>query len=375
MNVAGQTPQAPTAGKLARWAALLGATVVTAAIVAFASGPGSYSDRLLELDARSSLVLDVYRAASGSPELQALFLDASRKPQLLAKMQFAMQNYPADARDVLIAFGGYEEFRKALLDYGEQIVPVIGYFQKNELKSMKLRFEAGRGWDGILGKGRGDPDKIYGPEYRGLFAIEAIRLDGHSFLAQFRIDDQKNVIWLITPQVTTFITDFFTSGMATVEEKIRLRQKVSPADMAWGAADVVVGAAFFKWLKGLKAIDAGATAGRGAHQAAMVDKAAVSAGKVLTRDGVATALKLSGNAAAIYLTARHPDLISGLFEDIGGKLGLSPFFSKLIGWSLLLSPVMAWLLPLALAALSALIPALLALASLGAWLRGRAHPR
>lgn len=107
----------------------------------------------------------------------------------------------------------------------------------------------------------------------------------------------------------------------------------------------------------------------------MVDKAAVSAGKVLTRDRIATTLKLSGNAAAIYLTARHPDLIGGLFEDIGGKLGLSPFLSKLIGWSRLLSPVMAWLLPLALAALSALVPALIALASLGAWLRGRAHPR
>lgn len=374
MNVAGRTPPAPTPGRLARWTALLGATVVTAAIVAFASGPGSYSDRLLELDARSSLAQDVYRAAGGSPELHALFLDASSKPQLLAKMQFAMQNYPADARDVLIAYGGYGDFRKALLDYGEQIVPVIGYFQKNELKSMKLRFEAGRGWERILGKGRDDPDKIYGPEYRGLFAIEAIRLDGHKFLAQFRIDDQKNVVWLITPQVTTFIADFFTSGMAAVEEKMRLRQKVGPADIAWGAADVVVGAAFFKWLKGLKAIDAGGAAGRSAHQAAMVDKAAVSAGKVLTRDGVVTLLKLSGNAAAIYLTARHPDLLSGLFEDIGGKLGLSPFLSKLLGWSLLLSPVMAWLLPLALAALSALVPALLALASLGAWLRGRPHP-
>jgi hypothetical protein len=68
-------------------------------------------------------------------------------------------------------------------------------------------------------------------------------------------------------------------------------------------------------------------------------------------------------------------LLSGRFEHIGGKLGLSPFISKLIGWSLLLSPVMAWLLPLALAALSALVPALLARASVGAWLRGRAHPR
>lgn len=379
MTATGKTSQAPGQGRLARWVALLCTTVATAAIVAFASGPGSYSDRLVGLDARSSLARDIYAAAGHSPELRALFLDVSDSPQLLAKMQFALENYPTDARDVLVAFGGYEDFWKALQDYGEGIVPIIAFFQKNELKTMKLRFDAGRGWDWVLGKGKTDPDKIYGPEYRGLFAIQAIRLKGHGFLAQFDLDGQNRAVWLVTPQVTDLFKDFFTSGMATVEKKVRLRQELVASDLAWGAADVFFGASLFKALKGLKAVKpiegAAAASGKVARPVAMADKAAFYGSRVLSRDRVARALKLTGVAAAVYITVRHPSLLSGLFEDIGGWLGLSPLVSKLIGWALVLAPFVIWLLPAALGAMCALVPLALALARLGAWLRGKPESR
>ena len=376
MNAAGQTSPAVPQGKLTRWGALLCATVVAAALLAFVSGPGGFSYRLLDLEARSSFVPDFYPAAGGSPELRAILLNASHNPQLLAKMQFALQNYPADARDVLIAFGGDEDFRQALLDYGEQILPIIGFFQKNELKTMKLRFEAGRGWDWLLGKGgKDDLHGLYGPEYRGLFAIEAIRLEGHKFLAQFRLDDQSKAIWLITPQVTTFVSDFFTSGMANVEEKIRLGKNLEFGDIAGGAADVVPGVGVFKVFKGLKVFEAGSAAIRAARPMALGDRAAFYGSRLLSRDRVASALKLSGVVAAAYITVRHPSLLSGLFEDLGACLGLPPLLSKLIGWSLVLAPFVIWLLPAALAALSALVPLLLALARLGTWLRGRSAPQ
>ncbi|MDM0109831.1 hypothetical protein QTH97_33285 [Variovorax sp. J22R24] len=308
MNAAGPTPPVARRSNLTRWGALLAATAVAAALAAFASGSGGFTSRLQDLKARSSFVPELYAAAGGSPELRALLLDALHNPQLLAKMQFALQNYPADARDVLIAFGGYQDFRQALLDYGEQIVPVIGFFQKTELKAMKLRFEAGRGLDWLLGKGKDDPDRLYGPEYRGLFAVEAIRVEGHKFLAQFRINDQGKAIWLITPQVITFISDFITSGMATVEEKIRLRKKLELSEIAWGAADVVPGVGVFKVFKGMKVVEAGAAASRAARPVTTVDRAALYGSRVLTRDRVARALKLSGGIAAAYITVRHPAL-------------------------------------------------------------------
>ena len=369
------TPLAARQSKLPRWGALLGATLVAAALAAFVSGPGGFSSRLLDLEARSSFGPDFYAAAGGSPELRALFLDASHNPQLLAKIQFAIQNYPADARDVLISFGGDEDFRQALLDYGEQIVPIIGFFQRNELKTMKLRFEAGRGWDWLIGKGKDDLHEVYGPEYRGLFAVEAIRLEGHKFLAQFRLDDERKAIWLITPQVTTFISDFFTGGMAIVEEKIRLRKKLELSEIAWGAVDVVPGVGGFKVFKGLKVLEAGAAASRAARPVTLVDKAAFYGGRLLSRDRVARALKLSGVAAATYITVRHPSLLSGLFEDLGAWVGLPAMMSKLIGWSLVLAPFVIWLLPAALAAVSALVPLMLSLARLGTWLRGRSAPQ
>jgi len=378
MTATGKTPQAPGEGRLARWVALLCTTVAAAAIVAFSSGPGSYFDRLVSLDARSSLARDTYAAAGDSPELRALFLDVSDSPQLLAKMQFALENYPTDARDVLIAFGRYEDFQKALQDYGEGIVPIIAFFQKTELKTMKLRFEAGRGWDWVLGKGKTDPDKIYGSEYRGLFAIQAIRLKGHGFLEQFGLNDQKKAVWLVTPQVTDLFKDLFTSGMATVEKKIRLHQKVLASDLAWAAADAFPVANLFKALKGLKAVkpfEAVAATGKLPRPVAMADKAAFYGSRILSRDRVARALKLTGAAAAVYITVRHPSLLSGLFEDIGTWLGLSPLMSKLIGWVLVLAPFVIWLLPAALGAVSALVPLALALARLGAWLRGQPEPR
>ena len=55
-----------------------------------------------------------------------------------------------------------------------------------------------------------------------------------------------------------------------------------------------------------------------------------------------------------------------MFEDIGAWFGLSQLVSKLIGWALVLAPFVIWLLPTALAAVSALVPLALALARLGA---------
>lgn len=63
---------------------------------------------------------------------------------------------------------------------------------------------------------------------------------------------------------------------------------------------------------------------------------------------------------------RPPSSLSGLFEDIGAWFGLSQLVSKLIGWALVLAPFVIWLLPAALAAVSALVPLALALARLGA---------
>lgn len=381
MNEAVQDRQAARHGKAARWAALVGTTIALAAIAAFASGPGGYAARIVTLEARATLPREVYAAAGDSPQLRALFLDAGDHPQLVARMKFALLDYPQDARNVLVAFGGDEDFQQALLDYGERIIPVIAYFQKTDLATMKLRFDFARGWNKMLGKGEVDAGKSYGPEYRGLFAIEAIHQEGHKFLAQFRIDEQGAVHWLMTPQVTTFISEFFTSGIAQVEEKVRLRQQLAVSDLASGTVDVVGGLGFLKLLRLAKPAEALTATGRvgraglAAQPVTMAEKTTLYGGRVLSRDRVVRALKLGGTAAVVCITVRHPSLLSGLFEDIGAWLGLNAWVSKLIGWALLLAPLVIWLLPAALAAASALIPMVLALARLGTWLRGRPAAR
>ena len=131
-----------SSGRLTRWVVLLSVTAMVAAVVAQCSGGATYVERLLDIVAKQGLSSAAYDSADESPELKAIFLDAASNPELTFKMQLALAKYPQDARKVLETFAGDPMFREVLTGYGERIVPVIGYFQRHDVATLRASHRA-----------------------------------------------------------------------------------------------------------------------------------------------------------------------------------------------------------------------------------------
>ena len=265
-TVSSPTPTIPSAGmpsrssgRLARWVVLLSLTALMAAAVAQCSGGATYVERLLDLVAKQGLSSAAYDSAEDSPELKAIFLDAATDPELTFKMQLALAEYPQDGRKVLETFAGDPVFREVLTGYGERIVPVIGYFQRHDVATLRASHRAST----LLQSAKTAANDIfrredaaattpapeYGPFYRGLVAIEATKQEGHRFLAQFSIDSQGIAHWNQTDRALKILGDFFAGGVRDLETKHDIGKPLSAGDVAWAGADVLTVFGAWKALK------------------------------------------------------------------------------------------------------------------------------
>lgn len=309
------------------------------------------------------------------PAIQAVLLDYADDEILLLKAQAALLRRPLLAREILSLYGHEPEFREVLLAYGDNVFLPIGYFLKNRVRTLEWRhyankqFEAAKQQAGRLlsTEPTAEADAALAeagdrltPEQRGWYAVNFIREDGHRFLGQFALDAQGQVKWIQTERLLSDTSSFFSSGIRTLETKARTDAQIGVADIGWAAVDLMVVTSAFKILR----IGKVATAGSRATAASRLAK--------IGRSGVRTAKYGAAltTVAVVYVAARHPSLINDALATIATMLDLPVLAFQIIGWTLLLLPLLylsSWLLR---ALLPPVIFMLGVLARLIAWLDG-----
>ena len=349
---------------------LLVAAIAMALATAIATGSNDspYEDRLVEIALRQSHAPRWDGVALNATAVKALLLDYDS--ELAFKAQLAMEKYGDDAQDVLLRFGDDPTFQEVIRQYGENTIPVIAYFVKNDLASIRLSYLAQQKGDAAIAAAKGfwakwwqpalgespsaannDQDKAqepltYGPDLRGQRAIAFIAHEGHPFLGQFVLDPQGQAAWLQTERTLSAAKSFFFSGLVGLEKKYKSGQPLEPVDVLSAGMDVFIVVGAFKALKFVRATQQVRAVG--------VMKRTQLLGAPLLRQSALGryAMKYGVAAGAVYLMVQHPSLLNGVFVTLGKWLGVSPFLAKAIGWGLLLVPLLLPLLSLLTLALS-----------------------
>lgn len=347
-----------------RFALVVAIALAFAATIAACSADSPYEDRLVDLALRQAHGPRWNGSASNPGTVKALLLDYDH--ELAFKAQLAVDKYGDDARDVLLRFGDDPGFQDVIRQYGENTVPVVAYFVKNDIASLRLLYlaqqksdaaiAAAKGaWDRFWHKGEGpasadDPvpgtaPQTYGPDLRGQRAIALIAQDGHQFLGQFVLDPQGKAAWVQTERTAEAVKSLFLSGTINLEKKYRSGQALDAADALSAGMDVFIFIGAFKALKVLRAAQQVRAVG-------LMKRTQLLGAPLLGRSALGRhAMKYGVAAGTVYLMARHPSLLSSVFVTLGKWLGISPFLAKTLGWGLLLAPLLLpllWLTVLAL---------------------------
>ncbi len=329
--------------------------IALATSIAASSNESPYEDRLVDLALRQSHVPRWDGVALDSSAVKALLLDYDN--ELAFKAQLAIEKYGDDAQDVLMRFGDDPTFQEVIRQYGENTIPVIAYFVKNDIASIRLFYLAQQKSDAAIAAAKGswarfwnqeeashsaanqEPD-TYGPDLRGQRAIAMILRDGHQFLGQFVVDPQCQAAWIQTERTVDAVKSLFLSGAINLERKYKSGQPLEKVDVLSAGMDVFIFVGAFKALKFLRATQQVRALGVMKRTqllgAPLLGKSAL--GRYTMQYGVA--------AGAAYLVVRHPSLLNGIFVNLGKWLGISPFVAKLAGWGLLLVPLLLPLLSL-----------------------------
>jgi len=329
--------------------------IVSALIITILSGGQSFEEKLINLSLKDTLGSDADGVLSESPELQALFLDysgATITTELVLKSRIAISKYGEEARSVLKEYGGEPEFKEILTRYGENVVPVIQYFVQND--PFLTRFIPGFKRAGIE---------------RGWYAVQHIQRQGHDFMGQFEIDVNKKAHWIQTKRVLTAVTDFFTSGVRTIETKYVLDEEIKKADIFWVGVDATVVLSTVKALRALKSARAGNVVRTGTvgenvgKELSLTARSKMFTSRLIPKGFFGRTI-LKGGAAVglVYVIGKHPSLLNSLFAYVAEKLGLNKFLVQVICWAILvfvlsamLAPILWVVLPLVIRALSFLL--------------------
>ena len=342
-----------------RIALMLSLALALASSIASRSSEAPYEDRLVDVALRQTHASDWPNVVTQPIAIKALLLDYDR--ELAFKAQLGLEKYGADAQEVLLRFGDDPTFQQVLRQYGENTLPVIAYFVKNDIASMRLTYLAQQKSDAALAAAQsfwqrwwspkpvptpapsasGNPDvTTYGPDLRGQRAIAMVAREGHAFLGQFVLNAQGQAVWVQTERALEGLTAFFFSGAVNLEKKYHSGQALNAADVLSAGMDVFIIAGAFKALKFLRATQQARAVG-------VMKRSQLLAAPLLLRSTLGrSAMKYGVLAGTAYLVVQHPSLFSGIFVTLGQWFDVSPLWAKTIGWSLLLAPLLLALLPL-----------------------------
>lgn len=313
--------------------------LVLAASFASLWRPGSFDERLVQLQVER-LWPQHAAALSGVPlELRALLVDYADDAVLLAKVQVALLRYPEMASEVLLAFGDEPEFRAVLREYGEGVIPPVHYFMHNEVGTVVVLKQAVFVADrlrALAGRAAETPAVELTPGFeRGWYAIGFIRSEGYDFIGQFVVREDGEVRWLQSERVLEGINTFFAGGIRALETKLRLDQPIGIGDIGQAGIDVAIGVGVFKLVKAAR------TGSAATRQAGLAKRSVALAPVLVKQSTVATRLlRIGAPLAAGYLMIRHPSLINDGFGWIAERLGWPVGLVQFGGWALLLLPLL-----------------------------------
>lgn len=350
---------------------ILSVALLVAALASYASQPVPIEQKLISI--RAQEVLPGFDNLAEEPiEVQAAILDLGDDPLLLLKAQAALLAHPEMARTIFPLYAAEPEFQEVLRAYGEHALPPIHYFIRHPVSSIEWMNKAARQYerakDYIAELRGGEPGEQenaepLSPEERGWYAVNFIRNEGHDFLGQFVVGADGQTQWVQTERVTEGIAQFFTSGVRQLESDLRTGEDISASDIGWASVDVLVFASAVKVLR------AGRTAAKATQGARLSTRSAALAARI-TGSG---RLLLSGARYAKwpvilgvgYLVVTNPSVINDFLAGVADVLGVSPLAMQLVGWLIILVPVLyiaSWLLWPAIALLRGLLAALYRLA-------------
>lgn len=355
--------------------AAFGAAAAAGAGLAALSSDAPYEDRLVDLTLRQTQPLGwrgVDSALPNASAVKALLLDYDH--ELAFKARLALEKYGSDAQDVLLRFGDEPAFQQVLRQYGEGAVPVVAYFVKNDVATIRLLYLAQQKGEEALAAAKGfwaklwpsasapapvpapvpsaaDPSRAetapyaayapYGPDLRGQRAIAFIAQDGHQFLGQFVLDAQGQAAWVQSERGLEAAKSFFFSGITGLEKKYQRGQPLQAVDVLSAGMDVFLVVGAFKAVQFLRAA-------KQVRAVGIVQRTQLLGAPLLRSSGVLgrQVLKYGAIAGTAYLVVRHPSLLSSMFVTWGQWLGLTPLLAKALGWGLLLTPLLLPLLSL-----------------------------
>jgi hypothetical protein len=352
--------------------------------VAWFSSSTSLEARLATVAAKRSLSKAVFGTSGGSPKVAAMVVDPAIAPEVRLKMRLALIKYGDPASKVLETFGDDPRLHATLEHLGEPVVPVVAFFMENDLLGPKMLDAAARliasatqVYRRALGRGdvpeaeRVQLTPFNTPFNRGLLAIERAQNEGHGFLAQFDIAPDGTARWNKTARVETSLGQFLLGGLRELETKHNTGETVDMADIAWAGADIAVLSGV---AKALRLASKTRMAAKEVQAAGAVARSpALARGAKALEQSAAGALKFSIKAGAVYLLARHPGLLTGLFADLARSLGIPAWLGVALGWWVTAIVLIAVALPLLLG-LKVLVPVLLSISRAAGWvLRGPAN--
>ena len=313
--------------------------LVLAASFASLWRPGSFDERLVQLQVERLWPQQAAALSEAPLELRALLVDYAEDAVLLAKAQVALMRYPEMAREVLLAFGDEPDFRAVLREYGEGVIAPVHYFMRNEIRSVAVLQRAGLFADRL----RALAGRVVEPSAAGLapavergwYAIGFIRTEGHDFIGQFVVREDGEVRWLQSERVLEGINTFFAGGIRALEAKAQLDQPIGIGDIGQAGVDVAIGVGVFKLVKAAR------TGSVATRQAGLANRSVALAPVLVKQSTLATRLLRIGAPLAVgYLMIRHPSLINAGFGWLAERLGWPVGLVQFGGWALLLLPVL-----------------------------------
>jgi hypothetical protein len=192
-------------------------------------------------------------------------------------------------------------------------------------------------------------------EDRGRYAVQFIKAEGYGFLGQFVLNAKGEVGWVQTERVLEGINSFFAGGVRELEARLRRDEAITAGDVGWATADVAIG------VGALKVLRMGRTAGTGARAMSFSERSAALGAGLWRGSAIGAGLvKYGAPAVLAYVALRHPSVINSLIGSVAEKIGLRVELAQVLGWTMVLLPVLL-LLRLLLGPLVWLLAAITAL--------------
>lgn len=321
------------------WLALF--ALVVAVLVSVRLQPQPVEERLVRLHAQNVFGTESPLLDEALP-LQALLLDYRDDRLLLLKAQAALQVYPEWARFVMDLFGEEPEFQQALRAHGEYLIPPVMHFYRNPVGSIEMV-------NRVAGTGQ-----ALTPEQRAWYAVNFANKEGQDFTGQFVVGaDGNNIEWIWTERITEGVTQFFTSGIRTLESRYRTDQPIRMGDVGWAAVDALIIGSAVKFLKAGRAAASTARASSVTARSAAYSFRLARAGRMASV--MVSNAKWPAIAALAYVVVKHPALLNDVFAGAARALGVPAWMVQVPGWFLVLLPLLllvrwllatvAWLLP------------------------------